>query len=223
MSSGSWLFVVYATSIFLILLPLLYIYSLYKLNYWKRRGIKSPKTHWLFGNFKDVILLRKPAGQVLEEIYNWSDPDDNYIGFYIFHEPVLIVKDIRWMKQIFVQDFHIFPNRRFGGSREKDSVGFVNLLSIREPRWKGLRMKITPSVTGQKLKKFIPLILKCQENLFEFFHKRQTENDGEICVELKETFSRFTCDVIASIVFGVDTNSFDKDDDRFFQAGNFYH
>lgn len=157
--------------------------------------------------------------QVLQEIYNAADPDDPYIGFYIFHKPILLLRDPNIMKQIMIKDFDIFPNRRFGEAHEKDSVGLINLLGVKQPRWKYIRSKITPALTGQKLKSMIPLMIDRWYPMFKYIDSTLEEKDGWKSLELKNLASRYTTDVISSVAFGITTNSFDKNDTAFWDAG----
>lgn len=194
-------------------------YARHKLSYWSRRGVKSPPTHLLFGNFKDIILLRKAPVQVMQDIYNAADPEDPYIGFYIFHKPMLLLREPRIMKQVMVKDFEVFPNRRFGEWRETDSVGLTSLLSVKQPRWKYIRGKVTPSLTGQKLKNMVPLIIDPWRPMFEYLDTLPEGEAGGKKVELKDLSSRYVNDVVSSLIFGITTNSFDRNDRTLWGAG----
>ncbi|KAK2587190.1 hypothetical protein KPH14_002935 [Odynerus spinipes] len=212
------LFAYLATTLVLIV-SVLYIYVKYKLSYWSKRGVKTPPVHPIFGNLKDTITFKKPPGVVLQEIYQSADPDDPYIGFYILHKPALMIRDIDLIKQIMVKDFDIFSNRVFGSVHEKDSVGLVNLLSINQPKWKYLRSKMTPTLTGQKLKKMVPLMFECGDPMLKFVDRKPADKDGWKYFELKTLSSRYATDVISSLAFGITTNSFSEDDVAFWEAG----
>ncbi|XP_047364932.1 cytochrome P450 6k1-like isoform X3 [Vespa velutina] len=208
----------FITILFLSLITL-FLYSKYKLSYWNRLGVKCPPIHLIFGNFKDIIMFKNPAGVVLQNIYNFGDRDDDpYIGFYIFHKPALMIRDVRLIKQILVKDFNVFSDRIFGGKKEKDSVGLINLLGINQPKWKYLRTKITPTLTGQKLKKMIPLILKCCNPMLEYIDNKLANADDLNEFELKILSSKYTTDVISSLAFGITTNSFNENDTAFWKA-----
>lgn len=209
----------YLVSGFILLISILYIYLKYKLTYWSRKGVKTPPVHFIFGNMKDTITFKKPPGVVLQEIYQAADPNDPYIGFYIFHKPGLMMRDINLIKQIMVKDFDIFSDRIFGGTNEKDSVGLVNLLSINQPKWKYLRSKMTPSLTGQKLKRMVPLMFERGDPMLKFIDKATADDDGWKHFELKTLSSKYTTDVISSLAFGITTNSFDENDVAFWEAG----
>lgn len=187
--------------------------------YWSRRGVKTPPIHLLFGNMKDTVTFKKPPGVVLQEIYQSAEPDDPYIGFYIFQKPALMLRDINLIKQILIKDFDVFPDRVFGGSNEKDSVGLVNLLTINQPKWKYLRSKMTPILTGHKLKKMVPLMFECCEPMLKYIDKEPANDKGWKHFELKTLSSRYSTDVISSLAFGITTNSFSKDDVAFWEAG----
>ncbi|KAJ8683073.1 hypothetical protein QAD02_018865 [Eretmocerus hayati] len=207
------------SSLSLCLITVLYLCTKYKLSYWKRLGVTSLKTNLIFGNFKDTFTFKKPPGQVIQEIYEKAEPDEPYIGFYIFHQPKLLLLDLNLMKQLMIKDFDIFPNRCFGGETQKDSVGLINLLGIHHPRWKYLRQKLTPSLTGLRLRGMVPLIEECALPMLNFIENSEESSDGWRVLELKDIASRYTTDVIASLAFGINTNSFNEDSLAFWKAG----
>lgn len=204
-------------SAFILIISSGYYYAKYKLSYWNRRGVQYLQTHLIFGNFKDTFTFKKPPGQVIQEIYEKTDPSEPYVGFYVFHQPKLLLRDLGLIKQLMIKDFDVFPNRCFGGELQKDSIGLVNLLGIHQPRWKYLRQKLTPSVSGLKLRGMIPLIKICGIPMLEFVQKSESQEDGWKILELKDISSKYTTDVIASLAFGIDTNSFESLD--FWEAG----
>lgn len=203
----------------LFLLLLLFAIAKYNLSYWSRRGVTTPPTSIFFGNFGKTFTFQKAPGLVLQDIYEYANQTDPYIGFYVFHKPGLLLRDINLIKQIMVKDFDVFPNRQFGGKLEKDSVGLVNLLAVRQPRWKYLRTKMTPALTGNKLRKMVRLMDQCKGPLFDYLNRLEENSEGWKEVELKSVSSKYTTDVISSVAFGIQTNSFDGKDTAFWDAG----
>ncbi|XP_012055740.1 PREDICTED: cytochrome P450 6k1-like [Atta cephalotes] len=210
---------IYYTSALIISFSLFYAYAKYKLSYWNRRGVKSPPTHLFFGNFKDCIMLKKSPGDKIREIYNSADPDDPYIGFYIFHKPLLILRDHDLIKQIMIKDFDNFPNRRFGSGSQMDPIGLDSILSMPQPRWKYVRNKLTPVLTGQKLKNMIPLMIENGKSMLNFIENLPTNEDGWSEYEVKDISSRYITDVLASLTFGININSFDDNETAFCKTG----
>ncbi|XP_032670007.1 cytochrome P450 6k1-like [Odontomachus brunneus] len=211
---------IYCTTALAIFIGLFYAYAKYKLSYWSRRGVKTPPTHLIFGNFKDALLFKKPPAEMMREIYDSADPEDPYIGFYIFHKPMLLLRDHDLIKQTMATHFDIFPNRRFGSSTETDLLGLRNLFSITsQPVWKYLRTKLTPALTGQRLKAMMPLIMQCREHLLTYIDGLPTDENG--WTEPQDTLeisSRYINDVFASVIYGTDVNSFDVNNSDFFEA-----
>ncbi|XP_011868123.1 PREDICTED: cytochrome P450 6k1-like [Vollenhovia emeryi] len=207
------------TTALIISLSLLYAYAKYRLSYWSRRGVKSPPTHVLFGNFKDCITLKKSPSDVMREIYNSVDPDEPYVGFYIFHKPMLLMRDRELIKQMMIKDFDVFPNRRFGSGSERDSVGLDSILSMKQPRWRYVRTKLTPVLTGQKLKAMIPLMLECGKFMTDFIEKLPVDETGRSKWEVKDIGGRYSTNVLASLAFGVNINSFDEKETAFWKNG----
>lgn len=191
-------------------------YAKYKLSYWSRRGVRSLPTHPIYGNLKEVFTLKKAPGEVLREMYDNCNSNERYLGFYIFHKPVLLIRDYELIKHIMIKDFNVFADRGFGD--DKDSLAMVNLLSVRHPRWKYMRSKITPSLTGQKIKTMIPLIMERNKPLIEQIESLE-ESDGSAELEVKDLSCKYTSDLIASLAFGVTTNSFNNQENSFYDAG----
>lgn len=163
-------------SIITVITTTVYFYCKYKLNYWKRRGIQQlRKPNLLFGHFDNAILFKSPPGFYLGQLYKKTELP--YVGFYIFHKPILLVRDPEIIKQILIKDFHNFSDRNFGGSLQKDSIGMKNLFGLNNPEWKYLRSKITPTLTRLKLKQMFALMMKTGEPMLQYI-KMQDTHDG---------------------------------------------
>lgn len=124
--------------IFLSLFATLYLWMKWKHTYWQRRGVPTVPAHWFFGHFKDVILLRRPAGTVLKELHQVAGEND-VLGIYILHKPFLLLRNPELIKQIMIRDFNVFPNHHFKSSSTTDTVGQWTLFTIDNPEWKYLR------------------------------------------------------------------------------------
>jgi cytochrome P450 family 6 len=212
-------YLIYSMTALIIILSLFYANAKYRLSYWSRRGVKSPPTHLLFGNFKDCITMKKPPTKILHEIYNSADPDDPYIGFYILHKPMLLLRDHDLIKHMMIKDFDVFPNRRFGSGMERDMTGLNSILSIKQPKWRYLRTKLTPILTGQKLKNMMSLMVECGKSMLNYIEKLPTDEDGRKEWEVKDLCGRYSSDIFASLAFGISINSFDEKETAFVVNG----
>lgn len=205
----------------LFLLLTAYIYSQYKLNYWKRKGIPSVPAHWLFGNFKDVILGRTSVGVHLGKLHN-EGGNEQCLGVYIMHKPFLLLRDPELIKQILVKDFHLFQNRYFAAEKSKDLIGTTSLFSINNPEWKYLRTKLSPTFSSGKQKKLFSLMIESSENMSKYLTEQFKADDNKKVknVDTKFVSVKFITDVISSLAFGIRTNSF-GDNLEFFNNGKF--
>lgn len=196
-----------------IIVLLVYLYSGYQLNYWKRRGVPQLKsTVKIFGDFMNGTLFRTAPGYHLGDIYREAPSDAPFIGFYIFHKPCLLLKDPGIIKHIMIRDFKNFSNRHFAGSQQKDSVGMVNLFGIKNPAWKYLRMKVRPTLSRSKLKEMLPLMMETAKPMMGYL-KKNIESDYEAKVMDAQNINyKYTADLIGNVALGTKTDSFNSPD-----------
>jgi hypothetical protein len=64
-------------------LVIVYLYYVSMFNYWKCRGVVTPKPVPVFGNFLMGMLQKQSPGQIVQHVYN-AGPEEPYVGFYIF-------------------------------------------------------------------------------------------------------------------------------------------
>ncbi|EFN84331.1 Cytochrome P450 6k1 [Harpegnathos saltator] len=195
--------------IFSALLAALYLWMKWKHSYWQRRGIPTLPGHWFFGHFKDPILMRKSPGMVAGNLHKQAADNDDVLGIYILHKPFLLVRNHELIKQILIKDFHIFPNHHFTGQSIADKVGSSSLFGITSSQWKYLRVKMTPVFTSGKLKNLFLLMMESAE-LTRVHLREQFQGDSKVAsFTVKDTFYKYTTNVIASMAFGVRSNCFD--------------
>lgn len=199
----------------LVSILIIYTYCCYKINYWRRRNvIQLNGTSKIFGDFKNAILFRTAPGYHLGCIHREAPADAPFIGFYIFHKPCLLLKDPRIIKDILIRNFDYFPNRHFAGWQQKDSVGMVNLFGLKNPAWRYLRNKISPTFTPGKLKKMLPLMLGTGKPMMNHLREQVVDNKVAI-VDVQDMNYRYTADLIANVAIGVKTDSFKYPDSEY--------
>lgn len=193
----------------LIIFGIFYIYAKFKLSYWKRRGVPSPPTNILFGNFKDVLYMKKSPSHLFSDIHKYAESDFPYVGFYILQRPCLLVRNPELIKSVLVKDFESFSDRYFGRYKKKDIPGSKNLFSLAQPDWKYVRSKLSPALTSGKLKKMAPLMIENAQEMLKYIDAQPADKNSMKAMRMKETSSKYTTDVIASLAFGIKTNSFE--------------
>lgn len=201
----------------LILSAFIYFYIKYLYSYWQRRGVKSLKPSFPFGNFSKGYLHKQSLGQVCEEIYNSTD--EPFIGVYSVFRPVLIVCDPKLIQSILVTDFQHFADRGVYSDEKNDPLS-ANLFTITSDKWKELRAKLSPAFTSGRLKEMFSTIVNCGTPLKNVI-KTAAKNQKEI--DAREIISKFTTTIIASVAFGLDIDCFKNQDEPFRKYGrNFF-
>ncbi|CAH1104820.1 unnamed protein product [Psylliodes chrysocephalus] len=184
-----------------------YWYATRKFNYWKKRNVYYQKPVPFFGNFKEVITLKKPIGIWLREAYN-AAKDTPYFGMFVFDEPYLVLKSPQLIKNVMIKDFNNFSDRTVA-SPEHDNVAKNFLFFMRNPEWKTNRVQLTPVFTSGKLKVMFPTVVLVCDRLQKYL----ADNLGVL--EAKEVAAKFSTDVIAKTFFGINAHSFDDENAMF--------
>ncbi|CAD6235173.1 GSCOCT00007844001.2-RA-CDS [Cotesia congregata] len=203
---------------FAILASIFYVWAKYKLTYWQQRGVPTLPTNLIFGNFKDAMLLRVSPGYLLGRLYNEAKGDPPFLGIYIMHKPFLILRDPKIIKQMIIKDFNFFQNRYFSSRNRNDKLGTDNLFSINNPEWKYIRTKLSPTFTSGKLKQLFHLMVETSDNMKNYLDKKFADDKNKIqSIEVKDTSTMYTTDIVASLAFGISTNSFDQPTPEFYK------
>ncbi len=183
-----------------ILVLFLVIYSIKnRQNYFERHKIPYFKSLPLFGVFSKVIFKQKSVYESISELYNAPElKDEPFFGFYLFHQPALLVKDLKLIKRILTTDFNKFPTR-FSGSDVHDPLGSNFIFFTKDlERRKIVRPQISPFFTGSKLKFIFDHI---QSEMSKFL---QNEKSSRLELDLLATLEPVMLAIIASVALGED-------------------
>lgn len=196
------------SALFAILIATLYLYVKHVYSYWKRRGVPYLQPKIPFGNFGPLVRKERSIGQnIFDLYYATSEP---IVGIYLTLRPALLVRDPKIAKSILIKDFQYFHDRGFHLDANVDPM--VANLFTSDQKWKEMRTKQSPAFTSGKLKGMFKTIIDCARPLEECI-KQFAQTDAE--VEVREIFSRFTTNVIASVGFGLDIDCFKEPNNEF--------
>ncbi|KAL1495017.1 hypothetical protein ABEB36_010507 [Hypothenemus hampei] len=146
-----------------------------------------------------------------------------YYGSYQFFQPSLFVRDLDLIKKITVKDFEYFHDHSSISNERSDPIVTQNLFSLKGEKWKRMRTTLTPAFTSSKMRQMFVLMNKAAENTTRFIVDRIEEQEKiEVEVEMKDFYSKYTNDVIASCAFGIHCNSLLNEDNDFFQMGKYF-
>nr|XP_022908462.1 cytochrome P450 9e2-like [Onthophagus taurus] len=202
----------------LILFVLLVILLLIKLSktysYWTERGVKQRKQTYLLGDNGKVFLKKESFFDMITSIYN-AFPEERYIGMYQGLLPTLVIKDPDLIKNIAIKDFDHFTDHQQVIPNGIDDVWAKNLLTLKGDYWRQMRATLSPSFTSVKMKMMFTLIAETLKFYEDYLKKR----DHTKSIELKDFFTRFTNDAIATVAFGLKCDSINNKDNEFYLMG----
>ncbi|CAG9827678.1 unnamed protein product [Diabrotica balteata] len=208
--------VVVSTCLIIFISLLLFYFLLVKPhNYWREKGIFQEKTTYLFGDALNFVLARESFSELVLRLGSKLQ-HARYYGTYLFNYPILIVKDPDLIKDITVRDFEHFTDHSSWLPENVDPLWGNNLFSLKGDKWKEMRLFFRVMFTSSKMKFMFNLMKDCAENFVTFFEEKE---DEIIEIDLKPALRHFTCDVIATTVFGVRANTLRRPNNTFYQMG----
>lgn len=185
-----------------------------KIKHFRDAGIPFVMPLPLVGNLGKVVFRRAPLVDVFSDIYNVS-PQSKYVGFFDLVLPCIVIRDPELIKEIAIRNADIFINRR--GFVDETCEPFLGkgLFQLKGQRWQKTRATLSPSFTGKKMRNMFGLMSECAVDFSDFI--RDSMADQEI--NLKDIFSRYTNDVIASCAFGIKMDSMRHPKNEFYVLG----
>lgn len=139
-------------------------------------------------------------------------------GRFDFSIRQYILRDPEAFKRIAIKDFDYFEDHRVLLDGTGDELFVKSLFNMSGETWRQMRATLSPAFTGSKMRQMFELISECADDVVTHFQKR-VANGEKVHIEMKDFFSRYTNDVIATCAFGVKVNSLDDPDNDFYKSG----
>uniref|UniRef100_A0AAT9UVC6 Cytochrome P450 6PZ27 n=1 Tax=Maconellicoccus hirsutus TaxID=177089 RepID=A0AAT9UVC6_MACHI len=201
----------------IILLITLFVFLYWRFKkaheFFDKNGITYLKPTFLIGNIGQAFYTKKTIPVLHLELYRKLAPN-KFAGYFNFHTPILMVRDPELIKYVFIKDFDHFYDRGINVNTDVEPLG-NHLLAMKGEEWKNLRVKLTSTFTGGKMKMMFPLVKECGDKLTKVL---ETMVNGP--VDVKDLLARYTTDVIGTCAFGIETHSLDNPDSEFRRMGN---
>lgn len=184
-------------------------------NFWTNLGVPQFPTEFPHGNIKGLGKDYHVSKFLVKYYQKIKSSNALYGGLYFFVQPVLMVVDLDLVKTIFIKDFNVFPNRGIYNNEKDDPVS-AHLVNLENDAWRNLRQKLSPTFTSGKIKMMLGTVDEVAERLLKNIDK-QIDQTGQL--EVKDTLARFTTDVIGSVAFGIECNSLEDKNSKFYEMG----
>nr|XP_006813673.1 PREDICTED: cytochrome P450 3A12-like [Saccoglossus kowalevskii] len=129
---------------------------------------------------------------------------------YSGRTPTLDVSDPDFAKQVLIDNFNQFRNRKKPTVTQRPLDKGIKL--SRNENWRHARNLLSPTFTSEKLKEMVPLLNKCAETMVKNCSKLCESNQA---IEVKGIFGAYAMDCIASCAFGVEIDSLNDPNNEF--------
>ncbi|KAI4500000.1 hypothetical protein M0802_004870 [Mischocyttarus mexicanus] len=164
----------------------------------------------LFGNFAKFFFRRKPVHLILADAYN-KYSQTKYFGFYDFRSPVIILRDPELINSIGIKNFDNFSDHT-SFVIEHEPLLARNLFQLRGDTWREMRKLLSPTFTSSKMKMMFGLIQECATN---FVRHIENKSENGWTTEMKDVFTNYTNDVVATTAFGIRIDSMKDPNNEF--------
>lgn len=139
-------------------------------------------------------------------------------GFFDRRDPIFVIRDPELLKQLTVKDFDHFEDHRPHIDDKTDELFGNSLFFMKGEKWRDMRANLSPAFTGSKMRQMFELITEIADQFVEYL-SAENEKGHRNNWEMKDLFSMYANDVIASTAFGIKINSLEDRDNEFMAAG----
>ncbi|KAL0100764.1 hypothetical protein PUN28_019266 [Cardiocondyla obscurior] len=194
---------------------IIYYYFFKDLNYFKKHGIPYKTPLPILGNMGRTVVRLESMAEIVRGLYNLN-PEAKYVGFFDMTVPVVMIRDPELIKSVTLKHFDSFHDHRSFVDETQDPLFGKNLFSIRGEKWRQFRSLLSPAFTSSKMKSMFKLMSSCGADFASYL--AQLPPDQRV-MEMKEVFTRYTNDVIATCAFGVSVDSMKDPKNEFYVYG----
>ncbi|XP_069676312.1 cytochrome P450 9e2-like [Periplaneta americana] len=210
--------------LFAVLLAVLYWLGTSNHNHFSKKNVPFIKPIPFMGNLRRNLFFP----QLIIKCYN-DLKDHQYGGMFFFRNPTLLIRDPELIKTITIKDFDSFTDHRTVFSELSEPIWSRGLFSLKGQRWKEMRATLSPAFTSSKMKTMFVLVSECCQQFVRYLEDSsqhphhegyKIEQDGDtLILELKDFYTRYTNDVIATTAFGIGVDSLKQPKNEFYMMG----
>lgn len=113
--------------------------------------------------------------------------------------PVFLIRDPELIKKLAIKEFDHFQDHNAVIESDTDPLLGNALTALKGQKWKAMRSTLSPAFTSKKMRLMFELIDECSGQVANYFLNRNASDEGTKIVDMKDLFSRFTNDVVATV------------------------
>nr|CAD7428343.1 unnamed protein product [Timema monikensis] len=188
-------------------------------DYFSKRNIPYSRPVPFLGSMAPQLFGRKSNADVVWELYK-KYKGHRLSGFFQFNKPITFINDPELIKMIAVKDFDHFVDHETLVPSEVDPLFGGNLFFLKGQRWRDMRNALTPTFTSSKMRSMFILLNQVGQQMAEYLQDLHKTHGKDVhTMEMKDFFTRFASDVIATAAFGIQVNSMKDPTNEFYKAG----
>jgi len=207
-----------------------YLIGTWTHDHFSKHNVPSLKPIPFLGNMAPVVFRALSFPDFAVYLYN-KLKGHKYGGVYQFMMPLVLLRDPELIKMVTVKDFEHFLDHQAPISEEAEPMFGKALFNLKGQRWKDMRSTLSPAFTSSKMRNMFVLITECGKHLGDFLEECikdknmkvegcKIEREGNLlAVEMKDLFTRYTNDVIATSAFGIGCDSLKSPKNEFYEMG----
>lgn len=185
--------------------------------YFSEKNVKFIRGLPIIGSLWKFFFGLESIAGTLNYLYR-KFPNEPFIGIYELMHPIFVIRDPELVKQITTQDFEYFLNHQTNFDDNLDSLLSRSLFFSNNQKWKDMRSILSASFTGSKMRMMFDLVRESTTKFISIVNK-QTKSLNNADIELKDLFSRYTTNMIASTAFGLEVDAVTEREHEFYLAG----
>ncbi|XP_017770118.1 PREDICTED: cytochrome P450 9e2-like [Nicrophorus vespilloides] len=183
--------------------------------YWRYKNVVQGFPKPILGDILGTFFQFQSLTDMVKNLY-FAFSNHRYAGIYLITQPMLMIRDPELIKQLAVKDFEHFTDHMSYVPGDNDALWSNNLFALKGTKWYHMRNILSPAFTSMKMRYMFELIDEVSSQ-FVTFHKDKILNQQTI--ELKDAYTRYTNDVIATCAFGVKCDSLEHPTNEFYKMG----
>ncbi|KAH8393147.1 hypothetical protein KR200_008991 [Drosophila serrata] len=192
---------------------LVFLYLTWYHRYWDKRGVFTAKPLTLLGTYPG-ILVNKSRSLILDvqEVYDKYKDKHRAVGTFITRQPQLLILDPALAHEILVDKFSNFRDTitsSFVGHNADDKYVTGSPFFSAGEDWKRRRTENVGGLTPNRLKLAFTIWEQSGRKLVEYI-ERARRQQGDV-IETRDLSYRFTADVMADFIWGIDAGSLSGD------------
>ena len=192
-------------SLIAFLIPLVVFFVRFQYSYWKRKNFPYDGDSKIpYGCLEDVVKYKKNMGAAIYDIY--LKTREPFLGIYLLYRPALLVRDVKLVRHVLVQNFASFHDRGIYVDEKNDPLS-GNIFALRGKNWRNMRNKLTPLFTSGKLKNMFCTSDDVGNKMVDHLHKLIPKGET-VELDIQDITVTYAVDIVASVIFGLDIDSF---------------